>query len=123
MIAYLSVALGGATGAVLRFLVSQLLPQAKTGFPYATLLVNIVGCILIGVFYVFFVERYSGTAPWRELLVVGLCGGFTTYSAFSFEVLQLWQSGQVQTALIYIVLSVVFCIVATLVAVSLMRLV
>ena len=120
--AYLFVALGGALGATLRYLIAQVLPQVKSGFPYATLLVNLVGCLLLGAFYVLIVERSDVSAYWRELLIVGFCGGLTTFSAFSLEALQLWLAGQAQTAILYIVLSVVFCIVATLVSITLLRL-
>lgn len=123
MMGYLVVGIGGALGAVLRYTMSQLLPYTKSGLPLATLLVNVIGSFLIGVLYVLIVERSGDAGLWRELLIVGLCGGFTTFSAFSMETLHLWQSGQIQTALIYIVLSVVFCIVAALVAVSLTRLI
>lgn len=121
--AYISVAMGGALGAVLRYLANQLIPLSKGGFPYATLMVNVLGSILIGVLYVVIVERAGLSGYWRELLIVGFCGGFTTFSTFSLEALQLWQSGHIQTAILYIVLSVVFCIVAALISISLMRLI
>jgi len=120
--AYLAVGLGGAFGAVLRYLIGQLIPQVKSGFPYATLFANLVGCLLLGAFYVLIVERSVVNGYWRELLIVGFCGGLTTFSSFSLEALQLWLSGHVQTALLYIVLSVVFCIVATLISISMLRL-
>ena len=120
--AYLSVALGGAFGAVLRYLITELVPQVKSGFPYATLIANLVGALLLGAFYVLIVERSGATGYWRELLMIGFCGGLTTFSAFSMDALQLWLSGHIQTAILYIVLSVVFCIVATLISISLLRL-
>lgn len=120
--AYLAVAFGGALGAVLRYIIGQLIPQAKSGFPYATMFANLVGCLLLGAFYVLIVERSAMSGYWRELLIVGFCGGLTTFSSFSLEALQLWLAGHTQTALLYIVLSVVFCIVATLISISLLRL-
>ena len=123
MIAYLSVALGGAVGATLRYVIGQILPPMKSGFPYATLVINVLGCLLIGALYVLIVERAAQDNYLRELLIVGALGGFTTFSTFSLETLHLWQSGQASMALLYIVLSVVFCIVATLTAVSLVRLI
>ena len=119
--AYLAVAVGGAVGATLRYFFSQIIPVAKSGFPYATLAVNVLGALLIGVFYVLIVERLGGANHLRELIIVGVLGGFTTFSTFSLDTLQLWQSGHTMAALMYVVLSLFFCIVATLVALSLTR--
>lgn len=123
MMAYLSVAVGGALGAMLRYFASQVMPQAKGAFPLTTLLVNVAGSFMIGCLYVLIVERSGVNGYWRELLIVGFCGGLTTFSTFSIEALQLWQSGHIQTAILYIVLSVFFCIVAALISISLMRII
>lgn len=122
MMAYLSVAAGGAIGAVMRYFFGQIVPPAKSGFPYTTLMVNIVGAVLIGVCYVLIVERLGENNYWRELIMVGILGGFTTFSTFSLEAVQLWQSGQIMLTTMYVVLSIFFCILATLIAMSLTRL-
>ncbi|MFO0186827.1 MAG: fluoride efflux transporter FluC [Alphaproteobacteria bacterium] len=83
----LLVALGGATGSVLRYAVSHAgVVLFGTGFPWGTLAVNIIGSALIGVFGALGI---SGEA--RHLLVTGLLGGFTTFSAFSMETGVLWE--------------------------------
>lgn len=121
MNAYLAVAAGGALGAVLRYSVGQWVAPVKSGFPFATFGVNLLGSILIGVLYVVIVERSGVNGYWRELLMVGFCGGLTTFSTFSLDAILLWQQGQAQTAILYVVLSMIFCIVAALVAIMLTR--
>ena len=118
---YLLVALGGGCGAVLRYALGQWIPAAKSGFPFATLGVNVLGCFLVGILYVCIVERSGFDHPLRPLFVIGFCGGFTTFSTFSLEAISLWEAGQYQTAAIYVVLSLVFCIVAALAAVTVTR--
>ena len=101
----LLVGLGGGVGSMLRYLISlRVCPQSV--FPFATFAVNISGCFLIGLF-VGLLERYSifGNDT-RLLLVVGFCGGYTTFSTFSAENIKLLQSGNVLTAVAYTLLSV-----------------
>jgi len=105
------IAAGGALGALLRYwLVAGVQAVAGPGFPYGTLLVNISGCIAIGVLYVLFVERPEMHVAWRAGLIVGLLGAYTTFSAFSLETLQLVEAGQAAKAALYVGLSVVFCL-------------
>lgn len=121
---YLAVAIGGAIGASLRYFLGNLASSSdllKGNFPYATFAVNILGSFLIGVLYVLIVERAGLPSYWREILIVGFCGGFTTFSTFSLDAILLWQAGQVFNAILYVVLSVFFCIVAALVAIAAMR--
>lgn len=83
------VALGGALGSTLRYIVSHWINEAASSpFPYATMLVNVLGCLLIGIFYGM-AERYGLCAELKLLLTVGLCGGFTTFSTFMNENLTL----------------------------------
>ena len=106
----LTVAGGGAIGAVLRYWtylgVHALLGR---GFPYGTLAVNIIGSLAIGVLYVLLVER-TDSPELRALLMTGLVGGFTTFSAFSLETLILLEQGEPLKALLNVVLSVVLCV-------------
>ena len=93
----LLVGLGGFAGSVLRYGVGLIFPnRVATGhFPWATLAVNLVGCLLIGIFYGL-AQRYSWFGQQaRLLLITGLCGGFTTFSAFAYEGLALLQQGRV----------------------------
>ena len=88
------VGLGSFVGGTLRYLISTWMKNAcSQGFPWATLMVNLVGCFLIGLLFGLF-GRYSSTShPWCLLLTTGLCGGFTTFSTFANEGVQMLQSG------------------------------
>ncbi len=92
------VALGGALGSVLRFLT-----VAAFGAPLATLAVNVVGSFLMGAGFVLLAGRGSIAGP---LLMTGVLGGFTTFSAFSLDTLKLWQSGEAAQAAAYVAASV-----------------
>ena len=87
----LAVAAGGALGSVLRYLTAKLAADwLGPGFPYGTLAVNVIGCFLAGGLYVV-LERSLAAPEWRGLLMVGVLGGFTTFSAFSVDTLRLWE--------------------------------
>ena len=107
---YISVALGSIVGAVARFLVSVLsVSQFGDGFPWGTLFVNVTGSFVIG-FYAALTGpdgRLFVSARQRLFVMVGICGGYTTFSAFSLETLRLVQSGRAQTALVYLFVSAV----------------
>ncbi|HET6565160.1 MAG TPA: fluoride efflux transporter CrcB [Xanthomonadales bacterium] len=109
----LAVALGGAFGASLRYLVAAtthgLLGHA---FPYGTLLVNTLGSLLIGYLVVLLPDAGSQGSMLRLLLITGLLGGFTTYSAFSIETLTLLQEGQLLKAGLNIALTLFSCLLA-----------
>jgi CrcB protein len=106
---YLLIALGGAIGSVARALLN-LLVTARAGelFPWGILTVNVVGCLLIGALAAV-VERES----LRVLLMTGLCGGFTTFSAFSLDALRLLQAGRPGAAAAYVATSLVLCLLGT----------
>lgn len=106
-----AVAAGGATGSLLRYLLAQWLPRASGAFPVSTLAVNVVGSFLIGVFARMFAAADEHVLA-RAALMVGLCGGFTTFSAFSAEVVALAQEGRTGRAALYIAVSVVTGIAA-----------
>jgi CrcB protein len=105
---WFAIALGGALGSVLRFAaVGYLTPLLNYRFPLGTFVVNIVGSFLIGVAYVLLVEKTTLPVEWRMFFITGVLGGFTTFSAFSLEILQLWQEGHVFNALLYASSSVI----------------
>jgi fluoride exporter len=109
----LSVAAGGATGALLRFWMSNSIHAwLGRGFPYGTIVVNILGSLVMGILYVLIVERMEISAEWRAALVVGLLGAFTTFSAFSLETIHLLEASEFTKAGLNILLSVSLCIAA-----------
>ena len=112
----LAVGLGGAIGAVLRYLLGQAIPRLAGVFPLGTFCVNIVGCFAIGVI-VALAGRNSGIDPRLVLfLQTGICGGFTTFSTFSFETVSLMDEGKIPLALLYLCASVMLGIGALLTA-------
>jgi CrcB protein len=109
---FLYVALGGAFGALGRYLIS-LLPF-KTEFPFLTLFTNIIGAILIG-FVVGIAEAKNQTSSNATLFwKTGVCGGFTTFSTFSLETLNLLDNHQYLQGGLYMVISVFFCVVGVM---------
>ena len=120
---WLSIAIGGAMGAMGRYWVSScLLPISSYKFPYATSSVNVVGSLLMGILYVLIVERRGLPEQARHLLMVGFLGAFTTFSTFSLDAISLWQNGGQTMALIYVFSTVFSCLLAIIVAIWLTRL-
>jgi CrcB protein len=108
----LAVALGSAVGGVARFLLSAWLEQrAVSSFPFATLLVNITGSVLLGFLATWTYETAGVPADVRALLTTGLCGGYTTFSTFSLETVALIEEGFLGRAAAYIALSVLLSVV------------
>jgi CrcB protein len=117
---WFAIALGGALGSVLRFAaVGYLTPLLNYRFPLGTFVVNIVGSFLIGVAYVLLVEKTTLPVEWRMFFITGVLGGFTTFSAFSLEILQLWQEGHVFNALLYASSSVILGLLMAFVGMAL----
>jgi CrcB protein len=111
---YLLVAIGGLIGSVARYWMQGFVAdRAPSDFPYGTLLVNILGCFLIGLFFALAQERNLISPEWRILLTTGFCGGFTTFSTFSFEALALMREGNIMYAGLYVGGSVLFGFFAT----------
>ena len=108
------VVLGSATGGTLRYIISLFfMARELNKLPLATFLVNLIGCFLIGVVYATTNKSGQGESQLKLLLATGFCGGFTTFSAFTLENLQLLKQHAVTTAFVYILLSVILGIGAT----------
>lgn len=111
---YLWVALGGALGSVARFWFSGVIAQRLgESIPWGTILVNVSGSFIIGVFAALTGPdgRWMAGAAWRPFFMVGVCGGYTTFSSFSLQTLHLARDGAWLSAGANVVLSVVLCLV------------
>jgi CrcB protein len=120
-VAYLLAALGGALGALARWGVATALPHSPGGWPWATLLVNLTGCLLLGALTAALTAR-SPEPPWaRPFLAVGVLGGYTTYSAFAVEVVELADAGAAALAVGYVLVSVLGGVLAVVVGARAVR--
>ncbi len=119
----LPIAAGGAIGAVARFAVAQwLVRTSANGLPIGTLAVNIIGSFLIGLYLGYIMQDGHQASPAMQFFVVtGVLGGFTTFSTFSFETIQLLQRGEAATALSYIILSLIASLGACALAIWLVK--
>jgi len=108
-----AIAAGGAVGALGRFWISgAVYALLGRGFPWGTLAVNLAGSFLMGFLYVLLLERLTVSAEWRAALLVGLLGALTTFSTFSIETLTLLEQAALVRAVLNVVVSVLFCILA-----------
>ena len=107
------IALGGALGAVSRFLLGNAVSRAiGSALPYGTFVINALGCFAMGLLMTIIVDREMIPAAWRLFLCVGFLGGFTTFSSFGYEALMLLTEGRMLAALAYAGGSVVLGLVA-----------
>ncbi len=118
----LLIGLGGGVGSIARFLCQRTVYSwYPHGFPFGTLIVNVVGCFLIG-FLFSFMEKNNLVKPGLKLLLVtGFCGGFTTFSAFAAENIQLLKDGRLLYFFIYIIASVALGLLATFFGISVLK--
>lgn len=108
------VGMGGFLGSIARYLLSKyIFSQAGNAFPWATLAVNLSGCFIIGLLIGWFSRSETLSAEYRMFLMVGFCGGFTTFSTFASESLQLLRGGEWLEFSLYTVVSVVCGIALT----------
>ena len=120
---WLAVAIGGALGAMARYGISGwIFDSTSHKFPFATLSVNVMGSLVMGVLFVLILEKGALPPEMRSLLMIGFLGAFTTFSTFSLDALGLWQNGHLFLALVYALGTVVLCLAAITVAVWLTRL-
>jgi CrcB protein len=103
------VALGAASGGVLRYWVGYFTHASTKSWPWPTLAINVVGSLILGLFAAAALERGWGDG-WKLLVAVGFCGGFTTFSTFSFETVDLILRRDINVAFQYILASVLLCI-------------
>lgn len=108
---YLAIAFAGGTGALLRYLVGRATVNLGwAALPFGTLIANVLGCFLMGFLSWLLLHKWQMSQQVQTIVLTGLLGGFTTFSAFSLETLTLIQQGSSIKALIYICLSVLLCV-------------
>lgn len=116
----LLIGFGGALGSICRYLLGQWITKMNSSnFPLGTFTVNIIGSFIIGIFIAYFSNTSQSSV--KLFLISGFCGGFTTFSAFTAENINLIQSGQWSTAFIYTLCSLVLGIVAVFLGINMMR--
>jgi fluoride exporter len=108
LLKYLMVGVGGCLGSILRFwLGSYIGGRLGTRFPYGTFVINVTGSFLIGMVLTMLAEKTQWSPNWRYLIPIGFIGGYTTFSTFEYETFRLVQDGQMVTAMLNVVGSVV----------------
>lgn len=108
----LLIGLGGGLGSILRYLINVWMQKNITnGFLYATFTVNLIGSLLIGLL-MGYILKTNDASDLKFLMVIGFCGGFTTFSSFAYENYTLLESGNISSSILYTIASVVLCILA-----------
>lgn len=106
---------GAGVGGVARYAIGGFIQQAAgSTFPWGTLFINVTGSLLLGFLYVL-LEGTAASPQWRALLGIGFCGGYTTFSTFSYETVRLLETGDYNRAALYIASSVLISVAATLI--------
>ena len=119
----LYIGLGGFLGSILRFTVQQAVDRWVQGIlPFGILTVNIIGSLLMGLIFGIVLHKNILSDEWRLFLATGFCGGFTTFSAFSFDNVMLLNNGEYMHSLLYSGGSVVLAILSTMAGIYLVRL-
>ena len=113
---YLVVFLGGGLGALTRYFLSSILPK-----PCCTLAANFLGCFFAAAVFTFFVIKSDMNSIYKTLLITGFCGGLSTLSALSLEVMEFVQSGDYIKAGLYIVTSLLICVISVILGIVLVR--
>lgn len=128
MTEFLAIALGGAVGALLRWgIMLGMTNVLRESFSFGTLLVNVVGSLLIGIAFVCLVERIqtegiAASPAFKSAVMIGVLGAFTTFSTFSLQTLDMLIDGRWMAGSLYVISSVVLCLLATALGIGLARL-
>jgi CrcB protein len=116
------IALGSALGGVARYLLGGLIQRTtEDTFPLGTLVINVTGSFVLGLLYRYAAESAAVTPEVRAMLTIGICGGYTTFSTFSYETVRLLEDGEYTRALTYVGLSVVLSVGGAILGIALGR--
>lgn len=119
---FLAISVAAILGANLRYVISRLAAKEfGPVFPYGTLITNIVGSFIVGLFVIWTTERVLVDPRWRLLVVVGFCGSFTTFSSYAFESISLFEQGQWGLMLANIFANNLLCLAGALTGMALAR--
>jgi fluoride exporter len=122
MRAYLWVSLGALFGANLRYFVSRLAAKLMSpNFPYGTLIINITGSFILGLFLIWTTERVFADPKWRLLVAIGFCGSYTTFSSYAFETMAYFEQGHWSLLALNILTNNVLCLLAVVMGGALAR--
>jgi fluoride exporter len=122
MRAYLWVSFGALLGANLRYFISRLAAKLLSpNFPYGTLIINVTGSFILGLFLIWTTERVLADSRWRWLIAVGFCGSYTTFSSYAFETIAYFEQGHWSLFALNILTNNLLCLVAVLGGAALAR--
>ena len=122
MRAYLWVSLGALVGANLRYFVSRLAAKLMSpDFPYGTLIINVTGSFILGLFLIWTTERVFADPKWRWLVAIGFCGSYTTFSSYAFETMAYFEQGHWTLFALNILTNNILCLLAVLLGGALAR--
>ena len=102
--------IGGGLGSLCRYGISRWLGTPESGFPIATLVANLLSCLVLGWAWLYLSKQQQLSETWRQMIMVGFCGGFSTFSTFSLESFRLLQNGQWGLCLLYVSVSILGCL-------------
>lgn len=118
---FLAVFAGGGLGALTRYLLGLMLPKSGFYLPLATLAANFLGCFFASAFFSYFVLKSDVNSIYKLLLITGFCGGLSTLSALSLEVMEYINTGDYTRAFVYIFTSLSICVISVILGIVLVR--
>lgn len=112
---FIAVAIGGAIGSLSRFGLSRWIQTMSRhkDYPWGIFVCNVLGCLLMGMLAGILIHRFEMGPVWRAAVLIGMLGGFTTFSSFSIDTITMIQAGDIGSALTNVILTLVFCLIAT----------